>query len=124
MVKTTSGPQLADGAEQHPVGISRRSHYELNGHACGATRMQRVSWLAIRLGFALHHDQLPNPLEVVQCGGEALLRRDLRQARTTGCFEVEGDSAGQRRQSIDLRSLATGEQLHVDVSRDPVPLPV
>src|SRR4051794_3161368 len=77
--------------------------------------MQRVAWRAMVRGLAGVEHQLPHPFEVPLGDREALLRRDLGQARAAGGLEVDGDPARQTGETLDLPVVGAGNQLDVDV---------
>jgi hypothetical protein len=123
MVHAATFLELTDRAEQAAVGVGSGAYHELHGHARGAAGMKRVPRLPLSLRLPLQDYQLLDPLEVLQRGREALLRRDPGQTGAARRLEVERDPAGQGGETVDLRGFASRHHLHVDIAAEPVPFP-
>src|SRR4051812_1377143 len=85
--------------------------------------MEWISGLTVIECFPLEHDELTDALEIMQGRCEILLWRNLSQALSTRSLEVHRDTAGERRESVDLGRLGSGHQLDVDVSAEPMAFP-
>ena len=124
VVHSAARLELGDRAEQLPVGVGRGADDELHGHPGGAAGVQRILRLSGGLRLALLQHQLPHLLErrpsvVAKLLSGAICARLAPQAASK-LSDTRLASAVSR--SI-CAVIATGHQLHVDVSAEPVPLP-
>ncbi len=122
VMNAPAGAQPAHRVEDGAIGVGGGADHELHGHSRGAAGVEQVARLALRPLRPLAEQLRPDSFEIGYGGAEALLGRDLGEAGPAGRLEVDRDPARELGQPLDLRGLAAGHELHMDVPAEAVPL--
>ena len=106
-----------------PIAVRSGTDHELHRHPRHSARMEQVTRPPIPFGGPAPKHLATRLLEGHQGIIERLFRGDFPEMLPTGRLEIDRDSAGQRRESLDLRLLRARNDLGVDVPSEAVPLP-